>query len=362
MAAEEPLAISDPATRQTMDDFYFQWHITDRCNFRCKHCYQTDYSAARDLDLENLKLIADKLSDALIKWNVKGKIAITGGEPLLREDLFELLDYLENLDGVQQFEILSNAALLTPDMTERLKAYNRFHSFQVSLDGGTADIHDAMRGDGSFDLALQSIRILRAYAIPVRLMFTIHHGNVQDVPTLIDLAIAEDVDAITIERFVPTGSGADLASLVLSPDEIHSVYKYVAERADREFEVGTGLKILKYRSLWILLDPDRSKIARDSCVHTDLGAMCSIGIDSLCILPDATALPCRRLDIPIGNLLEDSVFKIWYTSDLLWQLRNKNNLKGKCNGCELIPRCGGCRATAYAMTGDYLAEDPQCWS
>ena len=89
--------------------------------------------------------------------------------------------------------------------------------------------------------------------------------------------------------------------------------------------------------------------------------MCSIGIDSITIMPDGTVFPCRRLPMPIGNLHHESLFKIWYTSDLLWEIRNKNNLKGKCNNCELIPRCSGCRAIAYALTGDYLAEDPQCW-
>jgi radical SAM protein with 4Fe4S-binding SPASM domain len=127
-----------------------------------------------------------------------------------------------------------------------------------------------------------------------------------------------------------------------------------------EYQKGATLKIIKYRTLWAMIDPDRAKIP-DVPLEIDLGGMCSIGIDSLTILPDGTVLPCRRLPIPIGNLTNDSIFKIWYTSDLLWKIRNKNNLKGKCNKCELIPRCSGCRAIAYAVTGDYLAEDPQCW-
>ncbi len=92
-----------------------------------------------------------------------------------------------------------------------------------------------------------------------------------------------------------------------------------------------------------------------------MGAVCSIGLDGICILPDATVLACRRLPIPIGNLKRDSLEKIWFTSDLLWQIADKRNLNGKCNSCEFITRCGGCRAIAYAYTGDYLATDPQCW-
>lgn len=345
-----------------LNEFYFQWHVTDRCNFRCKHCYQDNYSGSSELAWDSLKVVADKLLFALQKWHARGKISITGGEPLIKNELFLLLDLLDDSPEIEHFEILSNGTLLTNETVHRLKRYNRFHSFQISLDGGSAEVHDKVRGDGSFKQALKAIRLLRSEGIPVRLMFTIHRGNASDVPCLIDLAIAEDVDSITIERFVPIGSGKELSDLVLLPDEIKNIYQYVSSRADEEYAKGTRLKILKFRSLWILIDPDRSKSTANTPVYTDLGAMCSIGIDSLCVLPDATVLPCRRLNIPIGNLLTDSVFKIWYTSDLLWQLRDKRNLKGKCKGCELVPRCGGCRATAYAVTGDYLAEDPQCWA
>ncbi len=313
------------------------------------------------MNWDELRAVADKILLALEKWGAKGKIAITGGEPLIKQELFQLLDYLSDSSQVEHFEILSNGTLLDDEVASRIKQYNKFHSFQISLDGGSEEVHDRIRGEGAFKKALHAIRLLRKQHIPVRLMFTIHRGNSMDIDALIDLAIEEDVDAITIERFVPAGSGADLENLVLSSDEIKEIYKYISERADKEYKKGTKLKILKYRSLWILLHPERCVADLNTPVHIDHGAMCSIGIDSLCILPDATVLPCRRLNLPIGNLMEDSIFKIWYTSDLLWTLRNKNNLKGKCQSCNFIPRCGGCRATAYALTGDYLAEDPQCW-
>ena len=177
---------------------------------------------------------------------------------------------------------------------------------------------------------------------------------------MIDLAIKEKVDTLTIERFVPEGKGAEVKDWFLTKEEVHKLFQYVSRRSDTEYQKGTALKILKYRTLWANIDPERAKTT-DVPLEIDLGAMCSIGIDSLTILSDGTVLPCRRLPIPIGNLKNDSIFKIWYTSDLLWKIRNKNNLKGKCNKCDLIPRCSGCRAIAYAVTGDYLAEDPQCW-
>jgi radical SAM protein with 4Fe4S-binding SPASM domain len=180
----------------------------------------------------------------------------------------------------------------------------------------------------------------------------------EDVSSIIDLAIKEKINGLTIERLVPIGSAKK--DSVLSPEEIRDIFQYISDRADDEYEKGSKLQILKYRPLWINVDPCRAK-SSNVATHKELGAICSIGLDGICILPDATVLPCRRLPIPIGNLKNDSLEKIWSTSDLLWQIGDKNNLKGKCKSCEFIPRCSGCRSMAYAFTGDYLAEDPQCW-
>jgi radical SAM protein with 4Fe4S-binding SPASM domain len=164
-----------------------------------------------------------------------------------------------------------------------------------------------------------------------------------------------------MERLVPIGSAEDMRDSLLSPEEIRDTFQYISDRADVEYEKGTQLRILKYRPLWINVNSHRAKTGVITAPHKELGAVCSIGLDGLCILPDATVLPCRRLPIPIGNLKRDSLEKIWFTSDLLWQIADKRNLNGKCNLCEFITRCSGCRAMAYAYTGDYLATDPQCW-
>lgn len=91
-----------------------------------------------------------------------------------------------------------------------------------------------------------------------------------------------------------------------------------------------------------------------------MGAPCVLGTDGLCVMPDGTVFPCRRFPLPIGNLLTDSLKAIWEESEVLEKVRRKNNLKGKCGTCR-IEGCTGCRSLAYALTGDYLAEDPHCW-
>ncbi len=343
-----------------LDEFYFQWHITERCNLRCIHCYQEGYDIRSEFSLAQLQEIADQIILTLKKWRKRGRIALVGGEPFLKKELFPLMEYLEQNEYIWRIGILTNGTLIDERIADRLKAFQKLYYIQISLDGASEETNDFIRGKGSYKKAIDSFRLLHKKGINTRLMFTVHERNFQEVPSLIDLVIKEKVDTLTIDRFVPEGKGAEVKNWFLTKEEIHGVFQYISQRADSEYKKGTPLKILKYRTLWANINPKRAQTT-DVPLEIDLGGMCSIGIDSLTILSDGTVLPCRRLPIPIGNLTRDSIFKIWYSSDLLWEIRNKNNLKGKCNGCDLIPRCSGCRAIAHAVTGDYLAEDPQCW-
>ena len=341
------------------NEFYFQWHITDRCNLKCSHCYQNDYSYSSELSFEELKNIANKINHALTVWKKDGRLAITGGEPFIRKDLFDLLHYLEQQHTIKKIGILTNGTLIKEHINS-LKSLTKLYYIQMSIEGGR-EKNDEIRGKGVFDKVIESTNLLKKNDISVRWMVTLHKRNVDDVPYIIDLALENNVDVLTFERLIPTGTGKSMNDMLLTPTDLSKVYKHIVERSDEEYSKGSSLAILKLRTLWILTDPKRAETEAYTPLQNEVGAACSIGMDSLCILPDATVLPCRRLPIPIGNLKKDSIFKIWYTSDLLWKIRNKEKLRGKCNGCEFVPRCGGCRAMAYAVTGDYLAEDPQCW-
>jgi len=341
-------------------DFGFQWHITDRCNLRCTHCYQEDYSGSNELSLDALRRIADEIIRTLSKWNKSGDIAITGGEPLLKEEMFPLIRYLESADEIASLDILSNGTLINENIVEQIRDLKKIRCVQISLEGASLESNDRIRGKGTFKKAMASIGLLRKSAISVNIMFTLQRSNMGDIPSLIDLAIAEGISNLTIERVVPIGMGNRIRNELLSAEEIKDVFGYISERAEQEIRRGGLTSISRSRPLWVMCSRNTDSLGIDACNGDTPGGICSIGLDGLCILPDATVLPCRRLPIPIGNLKRDSLEKIWFTSDLLWQIRDKHNLKGKCNSCELIPRCSGCRAMAYACTGDYLAEDPQC--
>jgi len=342
-------------------DFGFQWHITDRCNLRCTHCYQEDYSGSNELSLDALRRIADEIIRTLSKWNKSGDIAITGGEPLLKEEMFPLIRYLESADEIASLDILSNGTLINENIVEQIRDLKKIRCVQISLEGASPESNDRIRGKGTFKKAMASIGLLRKSAISVNIMFTLQRSNLGDIPSLIDLAIAEGISNLTIERVVPIGMGNRIRNELLSAEEIKDVFGYISERAEQEINIGGLTSISRSRPLWIMCNRNGDSPSAQVSNKDTPGGICSIGLDGLCILPDATVLACRRLPIPIGNLKTDSLLKIWHTSDLLWQIADKRNLKGKCNSCEFLTRCSGCRAMAYACTGDYLAEDPQCF-
>ena len=334
--------------QETDNIFRFQWHITEKCNLRCSHCYQDNYLSSGELGSEGLKKIADEIISALSKWGKRGDILITGGEPLLKDEAFAIINYLASFSEIARISVLTNGTLINEKIIEMIKTSNKIKDLQVSLDGANPGTHDSIRGNHAFEKAINGIRLLRKNKIDVDVMFTLQRGNAGDVPSLIDLVNAEGIKSLTIERFVPLGRGKKIGKESLSSGELKKIFRYVSNRACQGIEEGSATHISRSRPLWVL-------------TGSSVGGVCSIGLDGMCILPDSTVLPCRRLPIPLGNLKEDRLLTIWHRSKLLWEIADRRNLKGKCHACEFVNRCSGCRAMAFAYTGDYLAEDPQCF-
>lgn len=338
------------------NEFYIQWHFLERCNLRCVHCYQEGY-LFNDLEFEKLTQIADVIIKTLQKWKKQGRISLTGGEPFLSQHLIDIVEYLQKAEEIKYIDILTNGTCITREIIPQIKHLNKIRQIQVSLDGASHTTHDKIRGKGSFDKALKGIRLLKEDGIQVAMMFTLFRENKDEIPQLIELAIKERIDALTVERVTPCGEGQNLKNQILSPNELKDIYEYLSRVAETDEVKQSGLVIRRARPLWV------NTISGDfnSAIEKKIGGFCPIGYTAMAILADGTVLPCRRLNIPIGNIMKDGLFKIWYTSEVLWNIRNKGKLQGNCNKCELIPYCGGCRAIAYELSGDYMGEDSQCW-
>lgn len=336
--------ISEPSLT---DEFYFQWHLTERCNRHCRHCYQSG-EPCRELSLSDLEAVLNRMDEALFKWEKKGSLSLTGGEPFLRkEDLYSLMSSIDKRASFAFYDILTNGSLISDDEALRLKEHPKLRRIQVSLEGATPETNDAIRGIGSFKETFMAIRRLKDHGLTISVMTTISQLNYQEIPALIYLLDEEGVDTFSLDRLIPEGRGEGLRDYLLSKEELKALYEKVYQIAtDR-----SHIRVLLYRPLFTLIAPQDPTV----------GALCSAGNNALTIMPEGTVYPCRRLPIPVGNVLHNGLFAIWYGSDVLWKIRNPKNLGGKCKDCEFLINCRGCRAMALFASGDYMAEEPQCW-
>lgn len=196
------------------DEFYFQWHVTERCNWKCKHCYQSG-TPAPELPLQDLLRIAAMMEDASSKWGKVSSLSLTGGEPFLRAaELDALASFFDQSDHFAYYDILTNGSLITDAEAESLARRSKLRRVQVSLEGASATSNDDIRGKGAFEKTLNAIRILRSKDIEISVMMTLTKKNKDEIEQLARLLGEEGVTALSLERFVPEGSGSDRKSVV----------------------------------------------------------------------------------------------------------------------------------------------------
>jgi radical SAM protein with 4Fe4S-binding SPASM domain len=330
------------------EQFYIQWHITNLCNLRCKHCYQDDFSKKSDLDWQSLKRVSDNLLATLEKWDKTACIHLTGGEPLLKPELFALINALDQRSTVEELGIITNGLLIDQEMTKRLSRFSKLRKIKISLDGGTADTNDTIRQRGAFEKVMQNLPLLRETGrFEILFMITVMKSNFRSLPSLFRLCQDLGVNGLIIERFIPLGRGKEIMGEVLSKEEWKEMIGILLDffPADEEEH-----RFLPYQAFQVSFTGEEPEL---------LGAPCVIGADGLCVMPEGTVFPCRRFPVSLGNLLSQSLRQLWEKSELLEKLRRKENLKGKCGSCDL-KECRGCRSLAFALTGNELEEDPHC--
>lgn len=333
------------------NSFYFQWHITDQCNLRCRHCYQDNFSTKKDLTWPGLKTVCDNIFDALRAWRKNSLITLTGGEPLMKKELIQLLGYLNSSKEVKELNIISNITLLDNNTIKELNKFKKLKRIKFSLEGVTPQVNDSIRGKGTFNKITTNLRLLQAKSnFKIDLMFTLLKNNIKEVPGIFSFCKEYRLDGFILERFIPLGQGKLMEKEVLPKEEWRNLVELVLDFCQASC---SEEDIINFKAFWIKLPHRNKKPAL-------LGAPCAVGADGLCIMPNADVFPCRRFNLSVGNLLKQELTDIWQNSEVLKATRDKQNLKGKCNSCE-IANCRGCRALAYALTGDYLAEDQQCW-
>ena len=327
--------------------FYIQWHITNLCDLRCQHCYQDDFSDKSDLDWSGLKKVSQNIISTLKEWGKTACIHLTGGEPLLKPELFQLLDDLDQQSMVEELGIITNGLSIDRETMRKLSGFSKLKKMKISLDGGDAETNDSIRSKGSFGKVMQNLPLIKETGrFETIFMFTVMKKNFKSLPSFFKLCQDLDMDGLIIERFIPLGRGKESLNEVLSKEEWKEMIGMLLDF----FSIEAVNSFLPYQAFQVSFNGEEPEL---------LGAPCVIGEDGLCIMPDGVVFPCRRFPLPIGNLLDTSLKQIWERSEVLEKLRRKENLKGKCGGCE-IRDCRGCRSLALALTGDYLEENPHC--
>ena len=323
--------------------FILQWHITHRCNLRCKHCYQDDYCAEMT-DAENFEVL-DKYLRYLDENGYAGHIYLTGGEPLVHPGFFSLCEKIEE-KGLP-LTVMTNGTLIDRSAANRMK-WAGVDVVQISLDG-TKEIHDAIRGEGSFKKALEGIDHLVAQKIPVIVSFTAQRKNIKCFEESAGICRDHGVKKLWWDRVV-IDAAQDRDKLSLSAADFKKMSKLAGKLREKYKNSDGGSLVSRERSLQFLG-------CRTECsVYT-----CHAGIDMLTVTADGAVMPCRRLPFSIGNIKDGEIADIIASSRLIEELHN-SGIPGECLGCVHAEKCrGGAKCVTYSRTGELFGKDVDCY-
>ncbi|PNV78865.1 radical SAM protein [Dictyoglomus turgidum] len=320
-------------------EFSFQWHITDFCNLRCKHCYQDIFDRSRELTYDRLIHIIQDISGFLKEQGFERlSINITGGEPLIYPYINPILKALDEIDIIDEINIITNGIIM-PDIVLKGR-YERLKYLKVSLEGAREETNDLIRGRGIFKRVIGNLKNTNYNFL---LMFTLAKYNYRELDDMYRLSQNLGAKGFILERFIPLGEGSKIKDMVLNSKDWYQVVDRVATWADLTVE-----DLLPYKAFYIDFEENRI-----------LGALCNLG-ESCAVMPNGDVYPCRRFPLVLGNLSQESFSKI-YPKILDFRANfTKGKLKGKCFLCAMED-CIGCRALSFSLFSDSFAEDYQCW-
>ena len=332
--------------------FSMQWHITDKCDQRCKHCYifaGEDKLYSPEFDLSTLKKIFFDFLATCEHMNKMPSICLTGGDPLLYNDIWNLLSLFKEYNV--PFAILGNPFHLTKNVALQLKKLG-CTNYQMSLDG-LRNTHDFIRKAGSFDATLDKISILNEVGIKSAIATTISKTNINDIPELVQIVVNHKASSFGFSRYCPNENDRDN---IVSPSEYKSFLEKMWEKFVLLKDSDTDFILKDHLWKLFLYEKGIFKIDKSSNLIMD---GCHCGITHITVLANGETYACRRCESLIGKVPEKSLYDIFF-SDEMELYRDFNNFEA-CSQCELLRFCRGCPAVAKSTTGNFYAKDPQCW-
>lgn len=341
------------------------WETTPACNLACVHCRRLDTAledARNDLSTAEATTLIDQIASCRTAKGPPGPILIfSGGEPLMRSDLFDLARHA--VSRHLPIALASNGTLINDTIAGDLRDAG-FRRVAISLDGPDAATHDAFRGiDGSFAGALDGIAAVRAAGISVQINTTVTVHNHEKLDDLYQLALNAGADALHIFMLVPVGCGVQIADeQMLSPQRYEQVLNWLYDR-DREGRI--QIKATCAPHYYRIMHQRAAKEGvslHDRPTHgmSAVTKGCLAGTAVCFVSHSGQVFPCGYLPVEAGNVRERPFNDIWQDATVFQRLRNENALTGACGACDYRGVCGGCRARAYYEYADYLAQEPYC--
>jgi len=335
-------------SRKIMKPRLVAFEVTRRCRFNCRHCRAEADCAGEEKELTTEQ--CKRILTSIAEFN-KCVIILTGGEPMERGDIYELIRYGRGL-GLQM--VMATCGYAIDDAAIAGLKEAGVSALSISLDGACAETHDAFRQtEGAFDLAVRAAEAAQRAGMRFQINTTITKGNVTEVPKIAEMC--EKLGAYCFNPFilVPTGRGKEIEDAVLDPADYEALLNELLRiklKSKIEVRVTCGPQFVRLY---------RQKAAESLTANVN-GCMAGRGFGFISCRGDVQT--CGFLNISAGNLIENGFDfgRIWMESEFLKEIRNLSAYRGNCGICEYVGVCGGCRARAYAMSGDYLAADPIC--
>ena len=354
---------------QTASNISFQrpyvisWNLTNRCNLKCEHCYldaggkdvrrlSTEGFADRsELNTAQCKTIIDQIAD----FAPEALTILTGGEPLLRRDILEIIKY----GSEKELWVVcgTNGVLITENLARILKE-SGLRGLSLSLDALDPELHDRFRGvNGAWENTVNGAKVLNHSGLSFIVQTTVGKHNFEEIETIADFAYQEmGAKVFNLYFLVPTGRGQFVSDI--SPDQYNEVLKTLSHIQKKyEGKMVTNAKCAPHYMKHLYEEDPDSRFLKS---FTGGAGGCPAGTQYMGIRPNGDMTPCPYLPVFGGNLQKQSMAEIWNDSELFIKIRQRNDLGDRCGACEFNGLCGGCRARAFGTSGDFMAEDPLC--
>ncbi|MBI5605969.1 MAG: heme b synthase [Deltaproteobacteria bacterium] len=332
------------------------WEVTRQCNLSCLHCrasaemgtYPDELTTAEGLLLLNQ-----------IREVGQPVVILTGGEPLLRPDIFELARHGHSL-GLRMVMAV-NATLLDLKNARKLKE-SGIQRISISMDGATAESHDFFRQvKGAYDGILKGIEAAKSVGLEFQINTTVTRHNLQDLARIQEKVLELGAVAHHIFMLVPTGRGRALSDQTISAKDYEDTLTWLVKRRE---EIPLSIKATcaphYYRILRETAHQEGRKITFESHGLDAVTRGCLGGTGFSFISHRGQVQPCGYLEVDAGNIRKKTFKEIWESSPVFSAIRDRSQYSGKCGHCEYFRVCGGCRARAFEATGNYLTEEPLC--